>query len=50
MEHSKNFSKVKTYYDEGLWDESRVRAAVGRWITEEEFSEIVGGNVDKEVR
>lgn len=41
MEHSKNFEKVKNYYDNGLWSEERVRAAVGKWITEEEYLEIV---------
>jgi uncharacterized XkdX family phage protein len=43
MEHSKNFQKVKDYYDKGLWDEYRVSEAVKKgWITEEEFEEIVG--------
>ena len=36
MEHSKNFKKVKDYYDDKLWDERRVCLAVGRWITAEE--------------
>lgn len=31
---SKNFEKVKRYYDLGLWDIEKVRAAVGKWITE----------------
>lgn len=39
MEHSKNFNKVKTYYDEGFWNEAKVRNAVVKgWITETEFS------------
>lgn len=42
MEHSKNYDKVKTYYDRGMWSEDRVRAAVGKWITEEECAEIIG--------
>lgn len=42
MEHSKNFEKVKNYYDNGLWNETRVRNAVGRWITDEEYEEITG--------
>ena len=46
---SEHFYQVKTYYDEGLWSGARVRSEVGRWITEEEFFEIVGENVDKEV-
>lgn len=42
MEHSKNFEKVKYYYDMGLWDINKVRNAVNRWITEAEFEEITG--------
>ena len=41
--HSKNFDKVKKFYDDGVWSESRVRDAVTRgWITEAEFKEITG--------
>lgn len=41
--HSKNFQKVKNYYDKGLWGVERVRQAVVKgWITETEFHEIVG--------
>lgn len=39
---SENYEKVKHYYDDGLWDISRVRKAVGKWITEEEFELITG--------
>lgn len=43
MEHSKNYQKVKRYYDMKMWDEVRVRNAVKMgWITEEEFQEIIG--------
>ena len=44
MEHSKNFEKIKNYYDRGLWSEERVRAVVGKTlgITREEFKEITG--------
>ncbi len=45
MEHSKNFAKVKRFYDMKLWSESRVRNAVTAnpaWITEAEYREIVG--------
>jgi hypothetical protein len=42
MEHSKNFAKVKNYYDRGMWSIERVRSAVGKWITAEEFKEITG--------
>jgi hypothetical protein len=44
MQYSKNFYKVKQYYDNGFWDISKVRNAVGRWITEEEFFIITGEN------
>lgn len=41
MEHSKNFEKVKKYYDEDFWNEAKVRNAVVKgWITETEFLEI----------
>lgn len=47
MEHSKNFEKVKKFYDSGLWSIQRVRNAVenpasGSWITPEEYEEITG--------
>lgn len=42
-EHSKNFEKVKAYYDTGRWDEYRVSEAVKKgWITAEEYEEITG--------
>ena len=40
--HSKNFEKVKAYYEQGLWDKARVRNAVGRWITAVEYEDITG--------
>lgn len=40
-EHSAKYEAVKRYYDEGLWNETMVRNAVGRWITEEEAEEIL---------
>lgn len=42
VKHSKNFSKVKTYYDSKLWDINKVWDAVGKWITEAEYKEITG--------
>ena len=42
MKHSKNYAKVKRYYDLGVWSIDKVRAAVGKWITAEEFEEITG--------
>lgn len=37
---SKNYEKVKHYYEAGLWSKARVHAVVGRWITQEEYKEI----------
>lgn len=43
MEHSKNYEKVKRWYDMKMWNETRVRNAVTmNWITEAEFEEITG--------
>lgn len=42
MVQSKNYIKVKRYYERGLWDAERVRAAVGKWITQEECDKILG--------
>lgn len=43
MEHSKNYQKVKDFYDNKLWNKTRVRNAVVKgWITEEEYKEITG--------
>lgn len=39
---SKNYEKVKKYYDRKLWDIDKVTSAVGKWITEEEYQEITG--------
>lgn len=43
------FEKVKYYYDNGLWNISRVRnAVVKNWITESEFEEITGESYNAE--
>lgn len=43
MEHSKNYEKVKRWYDMKMWNETRVRnAVVTEWITQDEFKEITG--------
>ena len=40
---SSKYEKVKSYYERGLWDISRVRNAVVKsWITPAEFEEITG--------
>jgi len=45
--HSKNFEKVKTYYDDGIWNKARVHNAVDKWITSEEYKEIIGEDYQK---
>lgn len=42
MNHSKNFSKVKQYYNLKLWNLVKVQSAVGKWITADEYEEITG--------
>lgn len=44
MEHSKNFEKIKHYYDSGLWTKEQVYNVVSKknGISEEEYREIVG--------
>ena len=37
---SEKFETVKKWYDKGLWDLIKVRNAVGKWITKEEYQEI----------
>lgn len=39
---SKNYMKVKGYYDSGLWSKKKLKNAVGKWITEEEYEQITG--------
>lgn len=40
---SKNFQKVKNYYDKGLWTKEQVHnAVIKKWITPVEYEEIVG--------
>lgn len=42
VQHSEHFTEVKGYFDDGLWSKGRVRSAVGKWITPEEYREITG--------
>ena len=43
MGHSKNFDKIKKWYDEGLWSKQQVYNAVGKGqITPSEYTEITG--------
>lgn len=47
MMKSKNYSKVKRYYDLKLWTLEKVKNAVGKWITESEYEEITGEIYEK---
>ena len=41
--HSKNYDKVKKYYDDGRWTLAMVKNAVVKgWITAAEYKEITG--------
>lgn len=40
--HSKNFNKIKTYYDRKLWTKAKVYACVPNLITAAEYQEITG--------
>lgn len=39
---SKNYGKVKGFYDAGLWSLRMVRNAVGKWVTAGEYETITG--------
>lgn len=40
-DHNKNYIKVYNYYLGGLWSLSAVRNAIGKWINQTEYTEIV---------
>lgn len=40
--HSEKYELVYNYYKNGLWTKKQVYNAVGKWITAEEYEEIVG--------
>ena len=45
---SKNFDKIKKYYDSGLWSKERVRNVTNKgFITEEEYASIVCKEYEK---
>ena len=45
---SKQFDKIKSYYDTGLWNEARVKNMVEKnIITKEEYKTIVGETYKK---
>lgn len=39
---SKNYGKVKGFFDAGLWSLGMVRNAVDKWITIGEYETIIG--------
>lgn len=39
---SKKYEEVKRFYETGQWNKRRVHDAVGRWITADEYEQIVG--------
>lgn len=39
-EHSIHYEKVLHYYQSGIWNKKKVYNAVGKWITESEYTEI----------
>ena len=45
---SKNYEKVKLFYDAGLWTLVMTYNAVDRWITADEYQEITGKEYEKE--
>lgn len=43
VQHSKDFEKIKKYYEDGFWTKKMVKNAVVKGkITAEEYEEIVG--------
>lgn len=38
---SQRFEIVKKWYEEGRWTKEMVKNAVGRWITQKEYEDIV---------
>lgn len=46
---SKLYEKIKSYYDTGLWNETRVRNMVIKgFITKQEYEIIVGNKYEEE--
>lgn len=45
--HSKNFKKIKTFYDRKLWSIAKVRACVPDQITAAEFKEITSEDYEE---
>lgn len=45
--HSKNFKKIKTFYDRKLWSKAKVYACVPDKITAAEYKEITGDDYEE---
>ena len=43
MINSAKFERIKGYFNTSMWNETMVRNAVGRWISEEEAEQILSG-------
>lgn len=41
-EYTFKYTIVNNYYKNGLWNKIMVQNAIGKWITEEEYKEIIG--------
>lgn len=44
---SKNYEKVKGYYEKGFWTIEMVQNAIGKWITEDEYVVITGKQLEE---
>lgn len=49
---SKNYNKIRMYYQQGIWSKAMVRNLVGKalGITEEEYELIVGEPFEEELK
>ena len=36
------FEKIKSYYEQGLWDKQRIRNVVGKVLAADEYQQITG--------
>lgn len=48
-DHNKNYGKVYNYYLGGLWSLGAVRNAIGRWINQIEYTQIVLAKDEQEI-
>lgn len=44
-EHSTKYERVKFWYNNGFWDDEKLKKAVEKnWIIEEEYNELIAKN------